>query len=45
MWIDEADAEERLAAKLQSDLVDMADLKAAILDAAAAAPVAREADA
>ncbi len=45
MWIDEADAEQRLAAKLQSDLVDMADLKAAILDAAAAAPVAREADA
>ncbi|MCK5941639.1 MAG: TM0106 family RecB-like putative nuclease [Planctomycetes bacterium] len=45
MWCEEKDAERRLVAKLEGDLRDMADLKAAILDAAADEVAAREAQA
>jgi uncharacterized protein len=45
MWVGEADAEARFAAKLESDLADMADLKAAVLDAAGDEPGAQEVDA
>jgi hypothetical protein len=33
MWCEEDGADERLVKKLKGDLLDMADLKAAILDA------------
>ncbi|MBL9077252.1 MAG: TM0106 family RecB-like putative nuclease [Planctomycetes bacterium] len=45
MWTAEPDGHERLGAKLRADLLDLAALKAVILDAAPSEPLAAESDA